>query len=217
MTVRTPLSEVLHDPALITLSQGSHPDTSEGVCLLEAVSWWVGEKHSDFPECVDPILANLGQTLNDSMLDHYREGFASLIPLIAGTRDDGYADVRKDMIKQVALELQEHLAAHPSEEETTQKNSLVKPIHYWLQHADRYAGVYRPLGQEYLYFTTSEALIDAQAMIAKAFASLVSPSIAAENSNSTFIENVPENVSEADVDVCETAVTEEIESVSVSV
>ena len=81
-----PASLFIPDPEMITLEKHNHETPEDGVCLMEAVAWWVGEPHNDHPQCVDPKLANLGRNLNDTMLDHYRTGFAKLIPALAGTR-----------------------------------------------------------------------------------------------------------------------------------
>jgi hypothetical protein len=91
----TKLSEILSDPSFLTLQRGGHHKREDGVCLMEAVAWWEGEVHTDRPQCVDLDLAELARNLNDTMLDHYREGFAALVPLFAGTRSDGLMDARK--------------------------------------------------------------------------------------------------------------------------
>ncbi len=36
----------------ITLRSGAHSSREDGMCLMEAVSFYAGEKHSDHPTCV---------------------------------------------------------------------------------------------------------------------------------------------------------------------
>lgn len=74
----------------IELSVGDHPSPAEGLCLLEAVALSVGERHSDWPNCVCPILIEFGRVLNDQMPDLWRTTLLlPLVPLLAGTRGQG--------------------------------------------------------------------------------------------------------------------------------
>ncbi len=53
-----------------TLERGSHePNDTGHMCLLEAVAWVAGEKWSDQPQCVDPVLAAFGRAWNDGLDD----------------------------------------------------------------------------------------------------------------------------------------------------
>ena len=56
----------------ITLRHGSHTDRNSGVCLMEAVAWYAGEQHSDHPDCVCPVLGEMGRGLNDALPDSKR-------------------------------------------------------------------------------------------------------------------------------------------------
>ncbi len=40
----------------LQLAKGGHDDPGQGLCLLEAAAYLAGEKHSDHPACVSPIL-----------------------------------------------------------------------------------------------------------------------------------------------------------------
>ena len=72
----------------IRLSEGAHESAAEGVCFMEAISFFAGEKHSDHPECACPVLTSYGITLNDWMPDGIRNRLLRpLVPLVAGTRD----------------------------------------------------------------------------------------------------------------------------------
>ncbi len=72
----------------IKLSRGSHSSPQEGLCILEMVSWFAGEKHSDKPDCACPVLGAYAINLNDRMPDDVRDRLLKpLVPLISGTRD----------------------------------------------------------------------------------------------------------------------------------
>lgn len=94
------MSEYLIDPdryASIELSEGAHDDPSEGTCLMEAVAFLVGERHSDQPKCVCPALATFGRYLNDTLPDDLRQELRGFIPSLPGTAGDGLDMVRVDM------------------------------------------------------------------------------------------------------------------------
>jgi hypothetical protein len=67
------------------LSYGNHVDPRDGACLLEYVSILAGESFTDRPACVDPVLAAIGRTTNDSLVDRNRHLLVPLIPRLIGT------------------------------------------------------------------------------------------------------------------------------------
>ena len=71
------------------LAKGAHDNPADGVCLLEAVAWVSGEKHSDHPTCASPILGTFGRSLNDVLPDDKRQRLVALVPSIVGTAGDG--------------------------------------------------------------------------------------------------------------------------------
>jgi len=77
------------------LEHGSHNDPDSGLCLLEAVALFAGEKHTDHPDCVSPLLANVGIRLNDRVTDLQRQDLKRFIPLVVGTANDGQDDARR--------------------------------------------------------------------------------------------------------------------------
>ncbi len=73
--------------ATIKLQSGSHSNKAEGMCLLEATALFSGEKFSDHPACVDPVLASFGRSWNDGLRsDEEREQLKLYIPQLVGTR-----------------------------------------------------------------------------------------------------------------------------------
>jgi hypothetical protein len=87
MTAAPVLSE-LH------LDTSSHSTRDDGVCLLEAVAWFAGEKHTDRPSCVSPVLRDFGISLNDRFPDDKRQLLVPLIPELVGTAGDGHDEAR---------------------------------------------------------------------------------------------------------------------------
>jgi hypothetical protein len=70
----------------LTLHAGAH--TPNGTfCLLEAVAYVAGEKWSDHPACVSPVIATFGRSWNDSLPDNAARDrlLKPLIPLMIGT------------------------------------------------------------------------------------------------------------------------------------
>jgi hypothetical protein len=76
----------------IRLSRGDHEDRQSGMCLLEAASYIAGEPHSDHPDCVCPVIAAFGRSINDLApfnSDAERTEFLlAYAPRMIGTRRD---------------------------------------------------------------------------------------------------------------------------------
>ena len=72
----------------IILKAGGHKADGDDMCLLEAVAYVAGEKWSDRPECVCPVLASFGRAWNDGLPDDETRTriLAPFIPLLIGTR-----------------------------------------------------------------------------------------------------------------------------------
>jgi hypothetical protein len=51
----------------LVLKHGSHKSPDTGMCAMEAVAWLAGERHSDKPQCVCPVIASFLRTWNDGM------------------------------------------------------------------------------------------------------------------------------------------------------
>jgi hypothetical protein len=87
-----------------TLSQGAHGQNSGGACVMEYVSVLAGERWSDSPECVHPMIAAIARTLNDSLYNTDRQLLVDLIPrfLHANVPPGEQAEVGKGLVKFVA-------------------------------------------------------------------------------------------------------------------
>ena len=58
------------DLEMVTLKAGPHQARSaDALCVMEAVAWVAGERHSGQPACACPVLSALLRTWNDSLPD----------------------------------------------------------------------------------------------------------------------------------------------------
>lgn len=74
----------------IELKAGQHASPADGLCLMEAVALFAGERHGDWPNCCCPSLVEFGRPLNDALPDHRRTAMLlPLVPLLVGTREPG--------------------------------------------------------------------------------------------------------------------------------
>lgn len=71
------------------LSQGKHRSPRQGACFMEFASYLAGERWTDHPKCVHPVLAALARNVNDCTSDHSRPRLAPLIPSVVGLNPDG--------------------------------------------------------------------------------------------------------------------------------
>src|SRR6266545_2074194 len=78
----------------IRLDRGGHDTRDQGVCLLEAISWFAGEEHTDHPRCVSPVLGTFGRSWNDALDDQTRQRLIPFIPRMVGTASDGADEAR---------------------------------------------------------------------------------------------------------------------------
>ena len=72
----------------LMLKHGSHPSRKEGLCAMEAAAWIAGEKHSDHPVCVCPVIGAFMRSWNDGLPDD-AERTRLLVPMltkIVGTK-----------------------------------------------------------------------------------------------------------------------------------
>jgi len=78
----------MHEWHDIRLTAGDHDSPADGLCLMEAVALFAGERHGDWPTCVCPVLIEFGRVLNDTMPDQWRTDLLlPLVPVLVGTRD----------------------------------------------------------------------------------------------------------------------------------
>ena len=86
----------------LTLMRGAHVKRDDGLCLMEAVALFAGEKHSDHPPCTSRVLADFGIRLNDRMNETERQRLKPFIPRLIGT-NDGKDLVRANILAWAAI------------------------------------------------------------------------------------------------------------------
>jgi len=78
----------------LVLSCGAHKHRRDGMCIMEAVAYFAGEKHSDCPACVSPVLGAFLRNWNDSVDDSFRQKLKPFIARVVGTAGDGKDETR---------------------------------------------------------------------------------------------------------------------------
>jgi hypothetical protein len=71
------------------LSKGLHSRAADGRCAMEWVSYLAGERHSDQPVCVSPVLRRYCIALNDRLDDEQRQKLRPYLARTIGTAGDG--------------------------------------------------------------------------------------------------------------------------------
>ena len=68
------------------LSAGRHRSPDQGACVIELASMLAGEKFSDHPDCVDPVVAAFLRTFNDRLSARDRQRLLPYASLAVNTR-----------------------------------------------------------------------------------------------------------------------------------
>lgn len=77
-----------------TLSYGTHATPDDGRCAMEWVSYLAGERHSDQPVCVSPVVRAFCIALNDGLEDEPRQRLRPYLARTIGTAEDGLDSTR---------------------------------------------------------------------------------------------------------------------------
>jgi hypothetical protein len=78
-----------HTPShqTVQLAKGRHSGPEDGVCVMELASMLAGERFSDHPAAVCPVIAAFLRTYNDLVEDDRRQELYAYASLAIGTRD----------------------------------------------------------------------------------------------------------------------------------
>ena len=71
---------------VVALAPGKHSSPEKGACVVELASMLAGERFSDHPRSVCPVIASFMRTLNDELDDGRRRELLPYASLIVGTR-----------------------------------------------------------------------------------------------------------------------------------
>jgi hypothetical protein len=109
MTIRrTPAPPVSHQ--IVELAPGKHSSPEKGACVVELASMLAGERFSDHPRSVCPVIASFMRTLNDDLDDARRRELLPYASMIVGTRGTRMARARR---ARLCLSWAERLGASP--------------------------------------------------------------------------------------------------------
>ena len=85
-----PRGEEVKMKPYLDIATGSHTSASMGMCIMEAVAYFVGEKHTDTPQCTSPTIGKAMISFNDQFpfKDNAErtETLLPLIPVVVGTQ-----------------------------------------------------------------------------------------------------------------------------------
>jgi hypothetical protein len=70
----------------VRLSRGRHASPNLGMCVMELASTLAGERFSDHPHSVSPVIAGLLREYNDAVDDERRQALIPYAALAVGTR-----------------------------------------------------------------------------------------------------------------------------------
>jgi hypothetical protein len=73
----------------IELSRGKHASPAQGACVMELASMLAGERFTDRPRSVSPVIAALLRCYNDGLDDERRQDLYRFAAAAVGTRDRG--------------------------------------------------------------------------------------------------------------------------------
>ncbi len=90
----------------VVFQAGAHAAPDEGMCVMEAVAWLMGERHSAVPLCVPEDIAFLAQWVNDRKVwDSDEQRTEALRPCIPRMLKAPQGDVAKQARAKRALDL----------------------------------------------------------------------------------------------------------------
>lgn len=90
----------------VRLTAGSHRSPADGACVMEVASMLAGERFSDRPRCVSPVVAAYLRTYNDLIGDGHRHDLYRVAAKVVGSRVSERAELlRAEHARRLALEL----------------------------------------------------------------------------------------------------------------
>ena len=79
----------------VRLGAGKHDEPADGVCVMELASMIAGERFTDHPRAVCPVIAAFLRAYNDTIDDRRRQDLYRLAALSIGTRDSWVIEHRR--------------------------------------------------------------------------------------------------------------------------
>ncbi len=75
----------MHSHQTVRLSRGSHRSPDQGVCVMELASMLAGERFTDRPRSVSPVIRGFLRTYNDWLDDDRRQDLYAYAARVVGT------------------------------------------------------------------------------------------------------------------------------------
>ena len=81
----------------LVLKSGGHNSRAEGMCFMEAAAYFAGQKHSDRPPCVCPVIGAFSRNWNDRIKDDglRNELLKPLVPVVVWTKGSAALEQRR--------------------------------------------------------------------------------------------------------------------------
>ena len=92
------MSSVSHQT--VKLSSGKHSSPDDGACVMELASMLAGEKFTDHPVSVCPVIGSFLRAYNDSIDDRRRQDLYPYAAMVVGSR--GNAEAQRMRAKRLA-------------------------------------------------------------------------------------------------------------------
>jgi hypothetical protein len=80
---------------VVKLMRGKHSSPAEGACVVELASMLAGERFSDRPRSVCPVIGSYMRTLNDGLDEASRQQLYPYAAAIVGTREASKVSARR--------------------------------------------------------------------------------------------------------------------------
>jgi hypothetical protein len=103
------MSSVSHQT--VRLERGKHSSPASGACVMELASMLAGERFSDQPRCVCPVVAALLRRVNDALDDERRQTLYRFASAAVGSR--ATEGVRRRRLERCRREMQAARARRP--------------------------------------------------------------------------------------------------------
>ncbi len=136
-------------PQVTRIAKGAHASPDDGACVLELASMLAGEKFSDHPRSVCPVLGTYMRALNDRLGEEDRQPLYHWAAELVGTRGSWKLRRRRAIL----------CARWATEMEADPARALRVPTLFYWWHADRCArlAVARGIGFDIAAMLLAEA------------------------------------------------------------
>jgi hypothetical protein len=85
----------MHSHQTVALSRGRHNSPDDGACVMELASMLAGERWTDRPRAVCPVIAAVLRGLNDGLADERRQGLIPYASEAVGTSEAAARESRR--------------------------------------------------------------------------------------------------------------------------